>query len=162
MAHDCPGIKSISAALNHVLLPSTILLFNPVGWCQPLCTLPRDSFLRGHQQVSRITTTWISSIHYLKRSMKFYFTHRHTYAGKKNMENIVMIFATIRPYTNQFLYNCSHCCISTLLYWTFFLSKCPKLFRIMVHLFAQFSSSEGLIGIIDCGGWWRGREDEVS
>lgn len=78
--------------------------------------LPRDSFLRSQQQIYRITTTWISSVHYLKRSTKFYFTHRHTYAGKRNMENIVMIFATICPYANQFLYNCSHCCISTLLY----------------------------------------------
>lgn len=38
VAHDCTEIKSISAAMSHILLPSTILQFNPVDWCQSLCT----------------------------------------------------------------------------------------------------------------------------
>lgn len=46
------------------------------------------------------------------------------YSEKKIMENIVMIFSVIyksvNNNTNQFLYNCSHCCISTLLYYIFF------------------------------------------
>lgn len=41
--------------------------------------------------------------------MKFYFTHKHMhtnmYSGKKVMENIVMIFAIIYLYINQFLHN---------------------------------------------------------
>lgn len=32
-----------------------------------------------------------------------------------------------------------------------FLSKLPKTIRIITHLFAQFSSREGLMRIIDCG-----------